>query len=198
MARAGAVSLARFYDGIQGARDAGPAHLTAIGHSYGSLTTGLALQQPGDHGVSDAIFYGSPGEEASTPAQLNLASGHALRDGDPDDPIQWVYDAPPLVKAVAAATPPPFDDVLLALSDLSGTGILGPTRRPTRPSCGWRPGRPSTPAPTAPHCTSRGRPGTATRAGLGGPGNGRPARCAPWLQHRRRGGRPSDRAIKGD
>lgn len=126
VAKAGAVNLARFYESVQGAREAGPAHLTAIGHSYGSLTTGLALQAPGDHGVSDAIFYGSPGVEASAPAQLNLGSGHVFAMQTPDDPIQWVYDAPPLVKTFAAATPFPFDDLLLGVSDLSGTGDFGP------------------------------------------------------------------------
>lgn len=126
VAKAAAVNLAGFYDGIQAARDVGPAHLTAIGHSYGSLTTGLALQVPGDHGVSDAIFYGSPGIEASTPAQLNLAPGHVFAMETPDDPIDYAYQAPPLLRAVAAATPFPFDDVLVGALDLSDTGEFGP------------------------------------------------------------------------
>lgn len=126
VAKAGAVSLAGFYDGVQASRDLGPAHLTAIGHSYGSLTTGLALQVAGDHGVSDAVFYGSPGVEAATPAQLNLAPGHVFAMETPDDPIQAVYDAPPLLRGLAAATPFPFDDLLVGASDLSGTGDFGP------------------------------------------------------------------------
>lgn len=92
VARAGAHDLARFYDGIQAAHHGGPADLTAIGHSYGSLTTGLALQEPGDHGVSRALFYGSPGIEASTPQQLHLQPGHVYAMETPDDPIQGVYD----------------------------------------------------------------------------------------------------------
>lgn len=48
-----------------------PADVTAIGHSYGSLTTGLALPEPGDHGINNAIFYGSYGIEAETLAQLD-------------------------------------------------------------------------------------------------------------------------------
>ena len=35
-------------------------HLTALGHSYGSLTTGYALQHDGT-GVDDAVLFGSPG-----------------------------------------------------------------------------------------------------------------------------------------
>jgi hypothetical protein len=93
LARAGAHDLARFYDGIQASHLGGPADLTAIGHSYGSLTTGLALQEPGDHGVSRALFYGSPGIAASTPEQLQLQSGQVYAMEAPDDPIQWVYDA---------------------------------------------------------------------------------------------------------
>lgn len=126
MARAGAVNLARFYDGLQAARDTGPAHLTAIGHSYGSLTTGLALQQPGNHGVGDAIFYGSPGIEAATPTQLHLQPGHVFAMETADDPIDHVYTAPPLLRALAAVTPIPFDDLLLAASDATGTGHFGP------------------------------------------------------------------------
>ena len=93
VARAGAHDLAGFYDGVQASHLGGPADLTAIGHSYGSLTTGLALQQPGDHGVSRALFYGSPGIEAATPEQLHLQAGRVFAMEAPDDPIQWVYDA---------------------------------------------------------------------------------------------------------
>ncbi|EUA18168.1 alpha/beta hydrolase family protein [Mycobacterium xenopi 3993] len=60
--------------------------MTAIGHSYGSLTTGLALQEPGNHGVTDALFYGSPGIEASTPQQLHVQPGHVYAMETPDDP----------------------------------------------------------------------------------------------------------------
>ena len=98
VAKAGAHDLARFYDGINASHQ-GPLDLTAIGHSYGSLTTGLALQEPGNHGVDNALFYGSPGIEATTPQQLGLQPGHVFTMETPDDPIQKVYDAPPLVHA---------------------------------------------------------------------------------------------------
>ena len=123
-AKAGAVKLAKFYDGITGARGGKPLNLTAIGHSYGSLTTGLALQQ--SHGVGAAIFYGSPGVEAAAPEQLGLAPGRVFVMQTPDDPIQWRTDAPPLLRAAAVAIPGPFDDVLLRVSDLTGTVDFGP------------------------------------------------------------------------
>ena len=128
VAKAGAQNLARFYDGLNAAHS-GPMDLTAIGHSYGSLTTGLALQVPGDHGVSNAIFYGSPGIEATTPQQLGLQSGHVFTMETPDDPIQKVYDLPPVAHAVAPFLPPGLREVAMATLgglDLSGAGQFGP------------------------------------------------------------------------
>jgi hypothetical protein len=115
---------AGYYDGITAAHGGAPLNLTAIGHSYGSLTTGLALQQ--SHGVSTAIFYGSPGVEAATPAQLGLAPGRVFVMQAPDDAIAWRYDAPPILRAAAVAIPGPFDDVLLRVSEVTGTVDFGP------------------------------------------------------------------------
>jgi len=126
VAAAAAQDLSRFFAGIQAARDVGPAHLTAIGHSYGSLTTGLALQVPGTHGVSDAVFYGSPGIGASAPADLGLAPGHVFAMATPDDPIRWVYDGPAVARALAPVIPGPLDDALLAAAEVSGAGEFGP------------------------------------------------------------------------
>ena len=129
LARAGAHDLAGFYDGIGASHHGVPPELTAIGHSYGSLTTGLALQEPGNHGVTNALFYGSPGIEASTPEQLHLAPGHVFTMETPDDPIQNVYDAPPWAHAAAAALPEPFrsgSESILRTLDASGAGQFGP------------------------------------------------------------------------
>lgn len=99
LARAGAHDLAGFYDGINAAHQ-GPLDLTAIGHSYGSLTTGLALQEPGNHGVDNVLFYGSPGIEASTPQDLQMQPGHVYVMEAPDDPIQKVYDARAVIQGI--------------------------------------------------------------------------------------------------
>ncbi|CAN5315585.1 alpha/beta hydrolase [soil metagenome] len=128
VAKAGAVDLARFYDGINSAHT-GPLDLTAIGHSYGSLTTGLALQEPGNHGVDNALFYGSPGIEATTAGQLGVQSGHVFTMETPDDPIQMVYDVPPIAHTVATFLPPPFNylaESALGAADLTGAGDFGP------------------------------------------------------------------------
>lgn len=121
LARAGAHHLARFYDGLTAAHHGVPAQLTAIGHSYGSLTTGLALQEPGNHPVSDALFYGSPGIEAATPQQLHLAPGHVYTMETPDDPIRWTYDRRHLIPAI-----PALGGLLGAGAEAAGTGAFGP------------------------------------------------------------------------
>jgi hypothetical protein len=126
VATAGAADLARFYDGIVAARGGAPLNLTAIGHSYGSLTTGLALQQPGRHEVDAAIFYGSPGIGAATPAQLGLQPGTVFTMATPDDPIRWVHDGPPVARVLAQVIPGTVDDALLGAADLSGAGHFGP------------------------------------------------------------------------
>jgi hypothetical protein len=78
-AQAGAGALA---PGLQQLHTKNPnAHLSQFGHSYGSLTSSLALQQlnaQGLHPVNDAVFYGSPGLELHNPSQLGLANGHAF------------------------------------------------------------------------------------------------------------------------
>ncbi|WP_410599324.1 alpha/beta hydrolase [Amycolatopsis sp. lyj-90] len=91
-ARDGAEKLARFDQGINMSRPDDP-HLTALGHSYGSLTTGIALHS--DTGVDDAVFFGSPGISdqpygdgiaGRSIEQLHIPEGHAYTleaDGDP-------------------------------------------------------------------------------------------------------------------
>jgi hypothetical protein len=124
----GAHALASFYDGIAAGHQRTPLHLTAIGHSYGSLTTSLALQLTGDHRVADVIFYGSPGVDATTPDDLQVGSGHVFTMQTPDDPIRHVFDTPWL-HAGAAVLPTPFDSVaesMLRTLLLTGTGQFGP------------------------------------------------------------------------
>jgi len=162
VAKVGAHDLARFYDGLTISHEGVPAELTAIGHSYGSLTTGLALQEPGNHGVTDAIFYGSPGIEATTPAQLQLPNGHVFTMETPDDPIQAVYDGPPALKAGAAMLPPPFNSLALGgleAMDLTGTGQFGPNPA-TNPDF--------THLATGPSVVSDGNGGTMTLGGASG------------------------------
>ncbi|MFB9908263.1 alpha/beta hydrolase [Allokutzneria oryzae] len=74
LAQRGAEKLAGFLNGIDASRPTDP-HMTALGHSYGSLTTGLALQK--GTGVDDAVFFGSPGLGTSHVEALKVPTGHS-------------------------------------------------------------------------------------------------------------------------
>ncbi|TQF74869.1 hypothetical protein FK531_02000 [Rhodococcus spelaei] len=83
-AEAGGERLAAFLAGITASRADAP-HLTALGHSYGSTTTGLALRHGGT-GVDDVVFLGSPGIGTDDVGDLGLAPGRvyvAEAHGDP-------------------------------------------------------------------------------------------------------------------
>lgn len=74
-ARQGARSLNSFYKGLAAASNVANQHITAFGHSYGSLVTSLALQLGAP--VSDVVLYGSPGGELTDASQLGVQPGHA-------------------------------------------------------------------------------------------------------------------------
>lgn len=76
LAQDGAGDLAGFYNGLDAARGSDP-HLTALGHSYGSLTTGLALRN--QTGVDDAVIFGSPGLGSDQLSDLDVPDGHFFR-----------------------------------------------------------------------------------------------------------------------
>jgi hypothetical protein len=67
--------LNNFYQGLAATTNVSDQHITAFGHSYGSLVTSLALQRGAP--VSDVVFYGSPGIELTNAAQLGVRPGHA-------------------------------------------------------------------------------------------------------------------------
>lgn len=82
----GANRLAPFLEGINASRPDDP-HLTALGHSYGSLTTGIALRDHPTTGVDDAVFFGSPGLGVEHATQLNIPEGHGYNLEADEDPI---------------------------------------------------------------------------------------------------------------
>ena len=61
-------------------------HLTALGHSYGSLTTGYALQHDGT-GIDDAVLFGSPGAGTWERDDLHVPDGHLFVAEADDDPV---------------------------------------------------------------------------------------------------------------
>ncbi|WP_373291646.1 alpha/beta hydrolase [Nocardia camponoti] len=101
----GAKALNQFYNGLEASHDGGKApHITAVGHSYGSLTTGLALQN-GEHPVTDMVVYGSPGVGANSPTELGLDNGHAYVMRADDDLIRWAQDVPKILDWNGVAHP---------------------------------------------------------------------------------------------
>ena len=76
LARIGAKDLNSFYRGLGATTTVANQDIAAFGHSYGSLTTSLALQQGGVP-VDNVVLYGSPGGEITDASQLNVKPGHA-------------------------------------------------------------------------------------------------------------------------
>jgi hypothetical protein len=121
-----APDLAEFYRGINVTNEHGSdVHLSAFGHSYGSVATAQALNELGAAGVvDDAVFYGSPGLghtdatqgvwplERAVPilneGDLNLADKHVYVMSSPDDPV--------------SGDPTPLGVPLPALGDLNQLG----------------------------------------------------------------------------
>ncbi|NLU83030.1 alpha/beta hydrolase [Rhodococcus sp. HNM0569] len=91
-AKAGAPALSSFYKGLDVSNAEDP-HLTALGHSYGSVVTGMALQQTEPGVVDDMVVYGSPGlDTGHSPfndavGKLNVEPGHAYVMTAHDDPV---------------------------------------------------------------------------------------------------------------
>jgi hypothetical protein len=110
----GAAALRSTLRGLDVARTAVPTprgapsgelHLTVVGHSYGSLATGIALREP--TGADDAVLIGSPGVDAQTAADLAVPVGHVFvgeATGDTVADLAWFgrdpsdsrFDAVPL------------------------------------------------------------------------------------------------------
>ncbi|GAB2676336.1 alpha/beta hydrolase [Saccharopolyspora gloriosae] len=84
-AERGGDKLSDFYRGINESRDDDP-HLVALGHSYGSTTTGYALQHEGT-GVDAAVTMGSPGVGTDSPSNFNIPAGQAYNIESSWDPV---------------------------------------------------------------------------------------------------------------
>ncbi|WP_172803291.1 alpha/beta hydrolase [Alloactinosynnema sp. L-07] len=85
----GANRLASFMEGVNASSRTDP-HLTALGHSYGSLTTGIALRDHPNTGVDEAVFFGSPGLGVDRASDLHIPQGHGYNMAALDDPVTHV------------------------------------------------------------------------------------------------------------
>ena len=87
-AEEGADLLAADVLAVQAAREVTP-HLTVVGHSYGSTTTGTALR---DHvtGVDEAVLVGSPGPNVEHASELHMPAGHVYVGASSRDPVSYL------------------------------------------------------------------------------------------------------------
>ncbi|MEU8628797.1 alpha/beta hydrolase [Streptomyces sp. NPDC048669] len=87
-AKAGASAYNSFIEGVSVTNQHGDPHITAIGHSYGSLTVGLAAQQRGGiPGADDVILVGSPGTGARSAEELGVGKEHVFVGAAENDPV---------------------------------------------------------------------------------------------------------------
>ncbi|WP_330174999.1 alpha/beta hydrolase family protein [Streptomyces sp. NBC_01498] len=87
-AEAGASAYREFMAGIEATNEHENPHLTAVGHSYGSLTVGQAAQHDGGiPGVDDIVLVGSPGTGANSAEELGVGRGHVYVGAAENDPV---------------------------------------------------------------------------------------------------------------
>lgn len=87
-AERGAPAYNRFMAGLEATNQTQDPHVTAIGHSYGSLTVGTAAKQAGGiPGVDDIILLGSPGVGAERAQELGVGREHVYVGAADNDPV---------------------------------------------------------------------------------------------------------------
>ncbi|MFE9728085.1 alpha/beta hydrolase [Streptomyces sp. NPDC005794] len=87
-AEAGAPAYNQFMDGLGVTNRNEDPHVTAIGHSYGSLAVGTAARQDGGiPAVDDIILLGSPGVGVDKAEDLGVGKGHVYVGAADNDPV---------------------------------------------------------------------------------------------------------------
>ncbi|WP_326736448.1 alpha/beta hydrolase [Streptomyces sp. NBC_01022] len=86
-AKAGAPAYNSFLNGIRATHESGSPHVTAIGHSYGSLTVGQAAQLPGGIPADDVVLVGSPGVGVDRAADLGVGADHVYVGAAKNDQV---------------------------------------------------------------------------------------------------------------
>lgn len=83
-AQTGARNLEAFVDGLRATRQGPDAHMTVIGHSYGSTTVAKAAGQDGTLDVDDIVLVGSPGAGDENPRASDLRGNVYVGSADDD------------------------------------------------------------------------------------------------------------------
>ncbi|BAU86261.1 hypothetical protein SLA_5380 [Streptomyces laurentii] len=87
-AEAGAPAFSEFMEGLDATNKNADPHLTAIGHSYGSLAVGTAARQSGGiPGADDIILLGSPGVGVDRAEDLGVSREHVFVGSAENDPV---------------------------------------------------------------------------------------------------------------
>ncbi|MFI1223126.1 MULTISPECIES: alpha/beta hydrolase [unclassified Streptomyces] len=87
-AQRGAPAYNEFMAGLSATNANEDPHVTAIGHSYGSLTVGTAAKESGGiPGVDDVILLGSPGVDAQKATELGVGKDHVFVGAADNDPV---------------------------------------------------------------------------------------------------------------
>lgn len=90
-AQRGAPAYNEFMAGLSATNANEDPHVTAIGHSYGSLTVGTAAKEAGGiPGVDDVILLGSPGVDAQKATELGVGKDHVFVGAADNDPVTHV------------------------------------------------------------------------------------------------------------
>ncbi|WP_131333586.1 alpha/beta hydrolase [Schaalia vaccimaxillae] len=94
-AHAGANSLTPFLEGMNASRTTSGTdpHLTLLGHSYGSTTSGFAMSQMDADVVDDFIMFGSPGSGVQSVSEYAIDQGSVFVSGVPEG--DWVQGVGP-------------------------------------------------------------------------------------------------------
>lgn len=96
LAHEGAPKLADFLRDVDNASHRPDQTLALFGHSYGSLLSGIALKDGASAVVDNAVMYGSPGFEATSPAKLGMPDDHFFVMTAHDDQIRPIGALAPL------------------------------------------------------------------------------------------------------
>lgn len=88
--------LTSFLHNLDAAAHKSDQTVALFGHSYGSLTSGIALKDGASQVVDNAVMYGSPGFKADTPADLGMNDNNFFVMSASDDPINYIADLAPL------------------------------------------------------------------------------------------------------
>ena len=98
LAKEGSDRLAGFLTGMQASREhgAGDAHMSLVGHSYGSTTSGMAATKVKSGVIDDLVLFGSPGMGTFDPSDLHVDEKHRWVSGVPEG--DWVQGVGSLVR----------------------------------------------------------------------------------------------------